>query len=71
MRIFYWLMGVLIMGTFVPSVFYLLLYAWTGEDSCARRAKALWNFSRVFFGLGVNILIWGHVVVGLWQIWAS
>jgi len=69
MRFFYWVMGVLIVGTFVPSVLYLLLYAATGEDECMRRARALWNFSRVLALFGANILIWGHVVVGLWQIW--
>jgi hypothetical protein len=69
MNIFYWVMGGLITITFVPSVIYLLLYALTGEDACARRASALWNYSKLFFGAGLNILIWGHVVVGLWQIW--
>ena len=69
MTIFYWVMGVLIAGTFVPSVVYLLLYALTGEDACSRRARALWDYSKLLFGLGLNILIWGHVFVGLWQIW--
>lgn len=69
MKVFYWLMAVLIVGTLAPSVMYLLLYAVTGEDACARRARVLWNVSRVFAMLGFNILIWGHVAVGLWQIW--
>jgi len=69
MTVFYWVMGVLIVGTFVPSVLYLLLYMVTGEHACFRRAKALWNFSRVLTMLAFNILVWGHVVVGLWQIW--
>lgn len=69
MKFFYWTMGLLIVGTLVPSVFFLGLYAATGEPVCARRARALWNVSRVFALLGVNILIWGHVAVGLWQIW--
>ena len=60
---------VLIVGTLVPSVFYLVLYAATGEHGCIRRAKALWNVSRVLTLFGVNLLIWGHVVVGLWRIW--
>ena len=68
MKIFYWVMGVLIVGTFVPSVLYLILYAVTGEDGCMRRASALWNFTRVLTLFGINILIWGHVVVALWQI---
>jgi hypothetical protein len=69
MTIFYWVMGVLIAGTFLPSVMYLLLYAATGEDACLRRSRALWDYSKVLVGLGLNILIWGHVFVGLWQIW--
>lgn len=70
MTAFYWVMGVLIVGTFVPSVFYLVLYAVTGEDGCIRRARALWNFSRVLTLFGINLLIWGHVVAGLWAIWS-
>ena len=69
MKVFYWVMGILIVGTLLPSIMYLLLYAVTGEDACARRARVLWNFSRVLAMAGANILIWGHVVVGLWQIW--
>ncbi len=69
MTIFYWVMGVLIAGTLVPSMLYLVMYAVTGEDTCARRARALWDYSRLFLGLGMNILIWGHVLVGLWRIW--
>lgn len=69
MTFFYWVMGVLIVGTFVPSVLYLVLYAVTGQQECARRARALWNYTRLFTLLGMNILIWGHVLVGLWRIW--
>ncbi len=69
MKVFYWMMGIIIVGTFVPSVMYLLLFAVTGEEACARRARVLWNVSRVFTLLGINILIWGHVIVGLYNIW--
>ena len=69
MIVFYWVMGVLIVGTLVPSAMYLVLYMATGEQACARRASALWNVSRVFALLAFNLLVWGHVVVGLWQIW--
>jgi Na+-transporting NADH:ubiquinone oxidoreductase subunit NqrC len=69
MLIFYWVMVVLIVGTLVPSVFFLLLYAVQGDHNHADRARSLWNFSRLFAMLGVNLLIWGHVAVGLWQIW--
>lgn len=69
MVVFYWVMGVLIVGTLVPSVMYILLYATTGEEACFRRARVLWNVSRVFTLLSFNILVWGHVIVGLWEIW--
>lgn len=66
MTFFYWLMSVLIVGTLLPSAFYFLLYATTGEPACERRARTLWNVSRVFALGGFNILVWGHVLVGLW-----
>jgi hypothetical protein len=69
MKIFYWAMGVLIVATFVPSVLFLVLFAVTGEDGALQRARTLWNFTRVLTLLGGNILIWGHVAYGLWQIW--
>ena len=68
MTVFYWTMGVLIVGTLVPSAFFLLLYAATGEAACEYRARVLWNVSRVFTLLGINLLIWGHVAVGLWDV---
>lgn len=68
MTIFYWVMGVLIVGTLVPSALFMLLYAFTGEDALARRARGLWTVTRVVSMFGVNILIWGHVLVGLWRI---
>ncbi len=69
MTIFYWVMALLIVGTFIPSVLFLVLYGVTGEDVFGRRARGFWNYSRVFTLFGLNILIWGHVLVGLWQIW--
>lgn len=69
MTAFYWVMGTLVVGTFVPSLAYLLLYATTGEPACLRRAGALWSFTRVLTLFGFNLLVWGHVVAGLWRIW--
>ncbi len=69
MTIFYWVMGVLIVGTLVPSVVFMLMYAVTGENGYGERASGFWRFSRLFLMLGLNILIWGHVIVGLWSIW--
>ncbi|GIX22778.1 MAG: hypothetical protein N2040_10790 [Caldimonas manganoxidans] len=69
MTVFYWVMGVLIVGTLVPSALCMLLYAFTGHDVLARRASTLWAYTRTFALLGVNVLIWGHVAAGLWSIW--
>lgn len=69
MRVFYWSMGILIACTFVPSAVYLLLYVFTGERECVRRAQVFWNVTRVLTLFGANILIWGHVLYGLWSIW--
>ena len=69
MNVFYGVMAVLIVGTFVPSVLFMLLYMVTGRREALWRARTLWNISRVFTLLGVNLLIWGHVIVGLWNIW--
>ena len=66
MIVFYWVMGVLTVGTFVPSVVYILLYAFTGEDGCLRRARALFGWAKMFGLMGFNIGIWGHVAVALW-----
>ena len=68
MTVFYWVMSLIIAGTLLPSIFYFVLYAMTGEAACERRARTLWNVARVFALAGFNILVWGHVVVGLWQI---
>ena len=73
MNIFYWTITVVIVGTFIPSVLYFVLYAVTSKTACLpaclNRTRAFWVFTRIFSLLGVNILICGHVVVGLWRIW--
>lgn len=69
MKVFYWTMAVLILGTFVPSVLFFVLHLVTGSFDHGQRAKALWTVSRVFTMLALNILIWGHVLVAVYQIW--
>jgi hypothetical protein len=71
MSFFYWTMAVLILGTFIPSVLFLVMYAATGEDEHAKRAKGLWTVSRLFTMFSLNILIYGHLAVGLYQLWAG
>jgi hypothetical protein len=68
MTYFYWMMAVLTIVTFIPSAFFMILYAATGEDGCLRRAKALWGYSKLFGLLGFNIGVWGHVAVGVWNL---
>ena len=67
MTYFYWTMAVLTISTFIPSAFFVVLFAATGEEGCMRRAKTLWRFAKLFGLLGFNVGIWGHVVVALWQ----
>jgi hypothetical protein len=69
LTIFYWVMGALIALTLLPSALYMGLYAFTGEEGCLRRARILWNTSRLLALAAFNIGIWGHVVVALWRIW--
>ncbi len=69
MKIFYWVMGLLVVGTFLPSALFMAIYAATGRPEAAFRAKAFWAYTKVFALLGFNILVWGHVAVGLWNIW--
>jgi hypothetical protein len=71
MSFFYWTMAVLILGTFIPSVLFLVMYAATGDDAHAKRAKGLWTVSRLFTMFGLNILIYGHLAVGLYQLWSG
>ncbi len=68
MKFFYWLMAILIAGTFVPSAMYFALFIFTGLDEALQQAKRLWTLSRLFAMLGANILIWGHVIVEAWRL---
>jgi hypothetical protein len=66
MTYFYWTMAVLTISTFIPSAFFMALFAATGEDGCLRRARALWGFAKLFGLVGFNVGVWGHVLIGLW-----
>jgi len=68
MNFFYGFMGFVMVATLLPSAFYLGVYVFTGEDAAMDRARKLWNFLRVFTLLGFNITLWGHVIVGAWQL---
>jgi cytochrome b subunit of formate dehydrogenase len=68
MSVFYWFMAVVMAATLLPSVLYLGIYVFTGEDEAMRRASKFWNFLRVFTLLAFNITLWGHVLVGVWDL---
>ena len=68
MTVFFWVMATLTVATFVPSVFFMLLYAFTGEEGCLRRARALFGWAKMLGLLGFNLGIWGHVLVAVWRL---
>ena len=63
MTYFYWTLAGLTVASVLPCLLYIVLYAVTGEEACARRAKLFWNSAKVFGLLGFNVGVWGHVVV--------
>jgi len=68
MTFFYWFMVVVMLATLVPSALFMGIYVFTGADEALERARKLWNFTRAFTLLGFNITLWGHVIVGFWQL---
>ncbi|MFT7723552.1 MAG: hypothetical protein QM788_12115 [Roseateles sp.] len=68
MTFFYWLMAVVMAATLLPSALYLGLYVFTGEDVALDRARKFWTFLRVFTLASFNVMLWGHVLVGAWQL---
>ncbi len=68
MTLFYWLMGIGMVATLIPSGLFMGIYVFTGEDEALRRAGKMWNLLRVFTLLGFNLMLWGHVVVAAWQL---
>jgi hypothetical protein len=66
--VFYGVMAALFLATLVPSTLYVGLYAFTGEEGCMRRARALWNTAKVLALATFNIAVWGHVAVALWRL---
>jgi hypothetical protein len=69
MKIFYWVMGCLVVGMFAPSLLFFIQYVATGDRVAGERARTFWNFTGVFAMLSLNILIWGHLALALFQMW--
>jgi hypothetical protein len=61
-------MVAVMLATLLPSALYMGIYVFTGEDEALRRARKMWNFLRAFTLLGFNVMLWGHVIVGFWQL---
>ncbi|RZI95820.1 MAG: hypothetical protein EOP39_29310 [Rubrivivax sp.] len=68
MTFFYGLMAFAMAATLLPSVFYLGLYLVTGANEALERASKLWNVLRVFTLMGFNLMLWGHVAMGVWYL---
>ena len=68
MTFFYWFMALVMAATLFPSALYMGIYVFTGEDEALHRARKFWNFLRVFTLLFFNLTLWGHVVVGVWEL---
>lgn len=65
---FYWLMLFVMAGTLLPSALYMGIYVFTGAGEALDRARTWWNFLRAFTLLGFNLMLWGHVLVGIWDL---
>ncbi|MGQ3052605.1 MAG: hypothetical protein ACT6S0_12540 [Roseateles sp.] len=68
MTFFYWFMAVVMAATLLPSVLYMGIYVFTGEDEAFLRARKFWVLLRVFALLFFNVTVWGHVIVAAWQL---
>lgn len=68
MTFFYWFMAFVMAASLLPSVLYMGIYFFTGEDEAFRRARKFWTFLRVFTLFCFNVTVWGHVIVGVWQL---
>ncbi|HET9977425.1 MAG TPA: hypothetical protein VFQ20_08325 [Burkholderiaceae bacterium] len=68
MTIFYGVMGSMIVLTLLPSLMFILLYACTGEEACARRARLLFDMGKVFALAAFNVGVWGNVAVAVWSL---
>lgn len=68
MTVFYWVMGSLVVLTLLPSIMYILLYAFTGEEACARRARILFDLGKAFALAAFNVGVWGNVAVAVWDL---
>jgi hypothetical protein len=69
MTVLYWVSGILLALTALPSAFFFLLYIMSGEDGCQRRAVAFYRWAALVALATFNIVIFKHVIGTLIDIW--
>ena len=63
MRVFYWVAGVLLALTALPSAGFFLCYIMTGEDGCQRRAVMFYRWAATVGLLTFNIVLYKYVIL--------
>jgi hypothetical protein len=69
MTVFYWIAGILLALTALPSAFFFVLYIMSGEEGCQRRAAAFYRWAALVALTTFNIVIFKHVIGTLIDIW--
>jgi hypothetical protein len=69
MIVFYWVAGILLALTALPSAFFFVLYIVSGEDGCQRRATMFYRWAALVALTTFNIVIFKHVIGTLIDIW--
>jgi len=69
MKVLFWISGVLLVLTAVPSAVFLGLHLATGEAVPLARAKAFWHWVVVVFLATFDIAIFTKVVQGIIAVW--
>ncbi|MBN9204377.1 hypothetical protein [Methylibium petroleiphilum] len=65
MTVFWWIVGVLLMGTGGTAAVTFALYVSSGEDRYMDVARAAWRWTIVFALGAFNITIFKHIVLTL------
>jgi hypothetical protein len=63
MRIFYWVAGVLLALTALPSAGFFACYIILGEDGCLVRAKAFYRWAVMVFLFSFNVVLYKYVIL--------
>ncbi|KQW65635.1 MAG: hypothetical protein Q8L12_05995 [Methylibium sp.] len=71
MTVFWWIVGVLLLGTGGTAAVTFALYVSSGEDRYMDVARAAWRWTVVFALGAFNLTIFKHIVLTLISIWRS